>query len=123
MEGRGSQEQSKRARTEGLPSEYSRSSNRQRFANYRPGRQRIAQSETGSSVHVPSSGSQNNSGFKSLGHNQQQHSGFYNGNRLPCQTCGNIHSRLCHKLSGACFECGQLGHHMRECPQIVWVSS
>ncbi|XP_070032825.1 uncharacterized protein [Nicotiana tomentosiformis] len=34
-----------------------------------------------------------------------------------CQTCGRSHLGQCRVLTGECFRCVQLGHHLRDCPQ------
>nr|XP_016472674.1 PREDICTED: uncharacterized protein LOC107794677 [Nicotiana tabacum] len=34
-----------------------------------------------------------------------------------CQTCGRSHLGQCRVLTGERFRCGQLGHHLRDCPQ------
>ncbi|OIT34580.1 hypothetical protein A4A49_63848, partial [Nicotiana attenuata] len=34
-----------------------------------------------------------------------------------CQTCGTSHLGQCRVLTGECFRCGQLGHHLRDFPQ------
>nr|XP_009804657.1 PREDICTED: uncharacterized protein LOC104249850 [Nicotiana sylvestris] len=34
-----------------------------------------------------------------------------------CQTCGRSHLGKCRVLTGEFFWCGQLGHHLRDCPQ------
>nr|XP_009776764.1 PREDICTED: uncharacterized protein LOC104226447 [Nicotiana sylvestris] len=33
------------------------------------------------------------------------------------QICGRSHLGQCHVLTGECFWCGQLGHHLRDCPR------
>ncbi|XP_070050829.1 uncharacterized protein [Nicotiana tomentosiformis] len=34
-----------------------------------------------------------------------------------CQTCGRSHLGQCRVLTGECFRCGKLGHHLRDFPQ------
>ncbi|XP_028067473.1 uncharacterized protein LOC114270223 [Camellia sinensis] len=34
-----------------------------------------------------------------------------------CPECGWRHRGVCHRLSGACFRCGKMGHLIRDCPQ------
>ncbi|XP_070057468.1 uncharacterized protein [Nicotiana tomentosiformis] len=34
-----------------------------------------------------------------------------------CQKCGRSHLGQCRVLTGECFRCGQLIHHLRDCPQ------
>nr|GEX26120.1 putative nucleotidyltransferase, ribonuclease H [Tanacetum cinerariifolium] len=34
----------------------------------------------------------------------------------PCTICGKLHSRkVCHRATGACFECGEVGHLDKDC--------
>lgn len=37
----------------------------------------------------------------------------------PCRTCGRPHKGECRVAYGDCFQCGQVGHMMRDCPQIA----
>ncbi|XP_030443854.1 uncharacterized protein LOC115666225 [Syzygium oleosum] len=42
----------------------------------------------------------------------------YNNNNGPCRFCGRRHgSAPCPARTGACFGCGQHGHHVRDCPR------
>ena len=34
-----------------------------------------------------------------------------------CSSCRKPHSRVCHWESGACFECGEMGHHVKDYPK------
>lgn len=36
----------------------------------------------------------------------------------PCKHCGRINSEVCFWKTGACFEYGQLGHTIKDCPKI-----
>ncbi|XP_075087830.1 uncharacterized protein LOC107823350 [Nicotiana tabacum] len=53
-------------------------------------------------------------GPSSSGH---RNSGQIYATILVCQTCGRSHLGQCHFLTGECFRCVQLGHHLRDCPQ------
>ncbi|XP_039119537.1 uncharacterized protein LOC120255830 [Dioscorea cayenensis subsp. rotundata] len=36
-----------------------------------------------------------------------------------CSTCGGVHdSKDCRRVTGACYRCGSLEHHIAECPQM-----
>ncbi|PWA47996.1 reverse transcriptase domain-containing protein [Artemisia annua] len=59
---------------------------------------------------------------------QQYHSGNSSGHQkraeiLPppptCPSCGKAHSGTCHRVSGACFECGSLDHKVKFCPKVT----
>ena len=34
-----------------------------------------------------------------------------------CASCGKPHSEVCRRASGACFECGEMGHRVKDCPK------
>ncbi|OIS98786.1 hypothetical protein A4A49_60850, partial [Nicotiana attenuata] len=57
---------------------------------------------------------QGNRGPSSSGH---RNSGQIYVTTPVCQTCGRSHLGQCRVLTGECFQCGQLGHHLRDCPQ------
>ncbi|XP_028058995.1 uncharacterized protein LOC114262791 [Camellia sinensis] len=40
------------------------------------------------------------------------------GTRLTCTSCGMRHFGVCHQASGVCFECGEMGHHIKDCPKV-----
>ncbi|XP_070003435.1 uncharacterized protein [Nicotiana sylvestris] len=60
------------------------------------------------------SGNKGNRGPSSSGH---RNSGQIYANTPVCQTCGRSHLGQCRVLTGEHFRCGQLGHHLRDCPQ------
>nr|GFD02736.1 zinc finger, CCHC-type, retrotransposon Gag domain protein [Tanacetum cinerariifolium] len=34
----------------------------------------------------------------------------------PCTICGKVHpGKACHRATGACFECGEVGHLAKDC--------
>ena len=35
-----------------------------------------------------------------------------------CSKCGKKHNSVCYRESGACFKCGQIGHHIKDCPAL-----
>jgi len=39
--------------------------------------------------------------------------------RPRCETCGKLHNGPCARLTGACFECGEIGHYQNQCPKKV----
>uniref|UniRef100_A0A1U7WHU4 Uncharacterized protein LOC104226524 n=1 Tax=Nicotiana sylvestris TaxID=4096 RepID=A0A1U7WHU4_NICSY len=57
---------------------------------------------------------QGNRGPSSSGH---RNSGQIYATTPVCQTCGRSHLGQCRVLTGECFWCVQLGHHLRDFPQ------
>ena len=53
----------------------------------------------------------------------RQSSGQVERVRPPCQTCGKLHSGQCRLGARTCFQCGQVGHLKRDCPQLQRGSS
>ena len=35
--------------------------------------------------------------------------------KLTCASCGKPYFEVCHWASGACFECGEIGHRVKDC--------
>ena len=35
-----------------------------------------------------------------------------------CYKCGKKHNGVCYHESKACFKCGQMGHHIKDCPAL-----
>ena len=35
-----------------------------------------------------------------------------------CSKCGKKHNGVCYRESGACFECGKMGHCIKDCPTL-----
>ena len=40
------------------------------------------------------------------------------GTRPTCTSCQKRHFGVCHWASGACFECGEMGHRIKDCPKV-----
>ncbi|XP_028100369.1 glycine-rich RNA-binding protein RZ1C-like [Camellia sinensis] len=35
-----------------------------------------------------------------------------------CASCGKRHLGACHRTTGACFGCGEIGHRIKDCPKV-----
>ncbi|XP_028074778.1 glycine-rich RNA-binding protein RZ1C-like [Camellia sinensis] len=40
------------------------------------------------------------------------------GTRPTYTSCGKQHFGACYWVSGACFECGEMGHRIKDCPKV-----
>ncbi|XP_028071220.1 uncharacterized protein LOC114273619, partial [Camellia sinensis] len=58
------------------------------------------------------------SSFTSKGQNTgfSSSSSQSSGSMPVCPECGRKHKGMCHHASGTCFQCGKIGHMIRDCP-------
>ena len=82
-------------------------------------------SQWSSRSNMPISSSSQGARSEQRGQSQvsRQSSGQVERVRPPCQTCGKLHSGQCRLGARTCFQCGQVGHLKRDCPQLQRGSS
>ncbi|GKD80535.1 putative reverse transcriptase domain-containing protein, partial [Tanacetum coccineum] len=71
------------------------------------------------------SGNNNQKSWQNRGQQYNRSSGSSRHKRYPdyassppCDICGKLHpGKACHRVTGACFTCGLIGHMARDCPK------
>ena len=66
-----------------------------------------------------SQGEVRGNGRKPNPNHQSQKDRTPNEPRPRCETCGKLHNGPYARLTGACFECGEIRHYQNQCPQKV----